>query len=78
MKQYKIVEKKDLEVDDVICDSCGKSCYNGTNFEFIELVNHWGYGSKHDMETWEAQICEECADTKLNFINFKKYPTRIM
>lgn len=75
MKKYKQVVKNDIEVEDVICDSCGKSCYNGHNFEFMTLLNSWGYGSKYDMTTWEADICETCVDTKLNFINFKKTKT---
>lgn len=75
MIKYKSVERPQLEVEDVTCDVCGKSCFNGTNFEFVKLSNSWGYGSSHDMETWEAQICEHCVDTKLNFINFGKYET---
>jgi len=69
--------------NDIICDSCGKSCgvpinvpKNGEepclSFEYMTLKAHWGYGSHKDLENYEAHLCEECVDKKLNFINFKK------
>mgnify|MGYP007100053164 CR=1 FL=1 len=93
--EKKIIEDRKTEVlDDIICDSCGKSCAvdegivdndvrldHGTkykSFEFMELKASWGYHSKgKDLTYWKAHLCEECVDTKLSFINFKKGNTRI-
>lgn len=59
-------------VEDVICDVCGKSCKNSTNFEYMTLKKYWAYGSKKDGEFWEAHICEKCVDEKLQFVKFRK------
>ena len=66
----KIIEVEILQ--DVICDSCGNSCKNSTNFEYMTLRNYWGYGSKKDGEFWQAHICEKCVDEKFPFIKFQK------
>jgi hypothetical protein len=66
---------KKVEVDvleDVICDSCGNSCRNSNNFEYMTLNNYWGYGSNKDGEMWEAHVCEKCVDEKFKFIKFRK------
>ena len=66
-------KKTEVEIlEDVICDSCGNSCKNSTNFEFMTLENYWGYGSKKDGDFWQAHICEKCVDEKFNFIKFQK------
>ena len=65
-------------ITDIICDSCGESCCvmnigdaTTPNFEYMTLKANWGYGSKKDLEKWEAHICEKCVDEKLSFIKFK-------
>nr|WP_249920781.1 hypothetical protein [Acinetobacter towneri] len=40
----------------VQCDVCNQS----TKLEFGTLSAHWGYGSKHDGERYELQLCEKC------------------
>ena len=52
IKQLKQVEV----VTDVVCDVCNQS----TKLEFGTLWAHWGYGSKHDGERYELQLCEKC------------------
>ena len=52
IKQLKQVEV----VTDVLCDVCNQS----TQLEFGTLSAHWGYGSKHDGERYELQLCEKC------------------
>ena len=52
IKQLKQVEV----VTDVVCDVCNQS----TKLEFGTLSAHWGYGSKHDGERYELQLCEKC------------------
>lgn len=71
----KIITKENKEVDtltDVICDLCGKSCKTEYGMEYMSLSTNWGYMSKHDLERWEADLCEECVETKLSFVPFKK------
>ena len=72
----KIHENKKLErlvLTDIICDCCGKSCQTEDDeYEYMKLRAHWGFYTNKDGETWEAQICEDCVDKKLNFIKFKK------
>lgn len=72
MIKHKRIQKEILDVEDVICDSCGVSCFNGNNLEFMTLQNSWGYGSKYDFQTWTAHLCEKCIDERLDFINFNK------
>ncbi len=68
--------KKELKeqdvVQDVLCDSCGKSCKTEYGFEYLKLSTHWGYFSNKDLVKYDAQICEQCVDEKLGFINFQK------
>ena len=52
IKQLKQVEV----VTDVVCDVCNQS----TQLEFATLSANWGYGSKHDGERYELQLCEKC------------------
>lgn len=49
---------------DVTCDKCGKSCLDeeGMNFEYAEIKVCWGYGSRKDLESHTAQVCETCYD----------------
>ena len=56
IKQLKQVEV----VTDVVCDVCNQS----TKLEFGNLSAHWGYGSKHDGEKYELQLCENIAPLK--------------
>ncbi len=41
---------------DVVCDVCKQS----TELQFATLSAHWGYGSAHDGERYELQLCEKC------------------
>ena len=72
---HKDKENKSVTViKDITCDSCGKSCINKSSgiFECMNLKGNWGYGTKKDNEKWTAQVCENCVDTKFNFVTFKK------
>ena len=52
-----IQQTKQVEVvADVLCDVCNQS----TQLEFATLSANWGYGSKHDGERYELQLCEKC------------------
>lgn len=58
----KVTEKVEVDaVTDVRCDVCLTSTQtvNG-GLEFATLQAHWGYGSQHDGERYEAHLCEDC------------------
>lgn len=57
-------ERPRLEVVDIVCDICGKSCWDkgGLEFECASIVVNWGYHSKKDSERHEIDICESCYD----------------
>ena len=56
--------KKDKTVPvtvDVLCDVCSESTSAaGASPQFGILSAHWGYGSRHDGERYEVQLCEHC------------------
>jgi hypothetical protein len=81
MRKMKDVVKTEQEIADVFCDMCGISCMvpytNEPNslkhFVGIHIQQPWGFLSNKDLELWEADICEKCADEKLaTIIDFKK------
>lgn len=88
IKKTFVTTRKEID-DEVTCDCCGKSCMvleyivdNPANpdhgnvgkvFEYMDLKVNWGYHSNKDTQTWTAQVCESCVDTKLSvLINFQK------
>lgn len=55
----------------VQCNFCGGHIPESNNvpgqFEYATFRAHWGFGSKHDMETFEMHACEKCTyETILN------------
>jgi len=63
------------EVEDIKCDICKKFCKNKItgNFEFMKLSAIWGFGSDHDLEEWNAHVCEKCVGAKLEpIVKFQK------
>jgi len=50
-----------MQLTDVVCDNCGKSCKTRDgNFEYGELNGDWGYGSRWDGEQHAAHLCQDC------------------
>ena len=43
-------------ITDVLCDVCKQS----TTLKFATFSAHWGYGSTHDGDSYELQLCEKC------------------
>ena len=79
MIKKEIVTKESEEITDIFCDICARSCkssdydmgYHG--FEYMSLKANWGYGSNHDGEVWEAQVCERCVVEQLSLVvNFHR------
>lgn len=52
----------------ITCDKCGLKSKTdltlpvGIDPYFDTIKVHWGYGSKHDLETWEYDLCEKCLE----------------
>jgi hypothetical protein len=71
MKTFKTVPTK--VIDDIRCDICGQSCkVDLGNFAYMTLDAKWGYGSEHDLEQWEAEVCEECVKSEFSLVKFRK------
>lgn len=52
-------------LDCVICNCCGKQIetpmgYNDTEITDIKLS--FGYGSRHDLEMWSFEVCDDCLE----------------
>ena len=54
------MEVKAKKLEEVIVDILCDVCHQATALEFGTLKAHWGYGSKHDGERYEVQLCETC------------------
>lgn len=70
MKIKQINIRECLDIEDIICDVCGKSCNTDTGFERLTMNAQWGFMTKKDFQKWEADVCEKCVDEKLGFIKF--------
>lgn len=53
----------------VTCNLCGEevleTCGIPHQFEFATLTADWGYGSRHDMQSFEVHFCERCVYEKI-------------
>jgi hypothetical protein len=65
-----IVQKQRIEIVDVKCDICDKSCKRDGCYDYdrVDIYHTWGYGSKKDGTTINCDICEDCWDKVENFI----------
>ncbi|WP_095194385.1 hypothetical protein [Pseudomonas sp. Irchel 3A7] len=56
-------------VTDVVCDVCQCSTrVHAGGLQFGTLHAHWGYGTTHDGERYELQLCEACFFGTLAYI----------
>lgn len=63
MRTTKSVEKLVEVVDDVLCNKCGLTCYNGFHHSgLIGATVHGSYGSRaiSDGDVFKFDICEPC------------------
>jgi len=61
---FKIIKRMEEveDVEDIICNRCGKSTrIEGAN-EGINFSVLWGYHSKRDCDRWTGDLCEECSE----------------
>lgn len=65
-----LIGKREIEiVVDVNCDVCGNSCKCDIgNIEAAQIVAAWGYNSRKDCDTWKCDLCEDCFDRVVEFI----------
>ena len=83
-KVMELVPKETWEIQDIICDSCGKSCRQELFFYEKEVIktrpsykpmfrgDFMELTSTRGREVWSAYLCYDCVDNKLDFINFNK------
>ncbi|RSM25002.1 hypothetical protein [Aeromonas salmonicida] len=48
------------QVVDVRCDVCGNSSMKAAQMNYATLSANWGYGSRHDGEIYQVELCESC------------------
>lgn len=48
------------QVVDVRCDVCGESSKKAEQMNYATLSANWGYGSRHDGERYQVDLCESC------------------
>ena len=59
----KIMTKQEVDVvSDIRCDVCDESCSPVEGYDplYGTLSAKWGYGSRHDGESYEVHLCESC------------------
>lgn len=62
---YRFVTRqgKRLEVEEIICNRCGKTIpvtMHGPEADVIHVEQHWGYFSEKDGECHTFDLCEDC------------------
>lgn len=74
MRTWKTKTTKTKVVDDVHCDTCGKSTtnYRDVGPDYATLESCWGYGSNNDGSKYNIDLCESCFFDVLNFIKEKR------
>ncbi|MFM5557035.1 hypothetical protein [Aeromonas rivipollensis] len=48
------------QVVEVRCDVCGDSSMMVEQMNYATLSANWGYGSRHDGERYQVDLCESC------------------
>jgi len=66
--QWKEVMSPCREVEDILCDMCGGTCYLKPNWEYSRLTADWGYGSSRDTYHWDYHFCDKCSGKIMGFI----------
>lgn len=65
----KFIEKKTKVLDDIVCDICEKSCkMDYESVEFARINAQWGYFSKKDESNYKIDLCENCFDKTIEFL----------
>lgn len=71
MRLYKKKLKKSLS--DIRCDICKVSCKSSIgDYEHATISAQWGYCSRKDGEEYHIDICENCFDKVIQFVESLK------
>jgi len=57
------------QLENIICDVCGNFCKKEYNIEYAKIIANWGFETKKDGQVYEIDLCENCFDKTLEFIN---------
>lgn len=77
MRKYKVVSVEKLEVDEIICNGCGKKIHKnqfGYFEEHLHVEKSWEYSSKRDGEKHSFDLCQDCYEKLIH--SFKFFPDR--
>lgn len=77
MRKYKVISVEKLEVDEIICNGCGKKIIKnqfGYFQEHLHVEKNWEYSSKRDGEKHSFDLCQECYEKMIH--DFKFFPDR--
>lgn len=73
MEHLKTINEPVTKVVDITCDICNRSCKTECSPEYMHLYAMWGYCSPWDNQCWEAHICPQCVQERLEpIVKFKK------
>jgi len=65
-------------VEDIKCDVCGASTLSeGGEINAVSLQAAWGYGSKHDGDSYEIDLCEGCFFGTLSYLRRERQSQRL-
>jgi len=69
IEEGKLIKCEDDKYESIrICSMCGKK-FDGWDIQGDNhFVHHFGYGSKHDLEVFEADLCLDCFDKVVDTI----------
>ena len=74
MRILKTVLVEKVEATSIVCNRCGMSF--DCDEDFANNLIHdfdiqFGYGSRHDLEEWNFDLCEKCVEELVAFFKFK-------
>lgn len=59
------------------CNVCGRRVNPGEGFGFVKVTDVLGYGSKHDMELLNMNICYSCIDYLVNHCKINPFDSGV-
>jgi len=74
MRILKTVLVEKVEATSIVCNRCGMSFDCEDDFATNLIHNFdikFGYGSEHDFEKWDFDLCEKCVEELVDSFKFK-------
>lgn len=69
MRKYETVTRTTETLADITCDRCGGSCKQAHNYEYANITANWGYDSRKDEQVIDLDLCEDCFDILMEWVN---------